>query len=101
MIVAIFSVLIVDYDFSFLSRIQFDWIANVQAFINSISRGLNNFYHSLFEVDFSISNPSFFSFSIILTTGYLLLLTISSGLLWVVGNRVLLSNLNQNKFNGG
>ncbi len=100
-IVTIFSFLTINYDFSIFSRIQFTWASNVQPFFNSISNGLNNLYHSLLEFDLTFSNSSFFSSSNFLSSGYILLLTISASLVWIVGNKLLLSNFNQNNINGG
>ena len=90
-----------DINFPDLSRFQISWFSNVQQFFNSIPNGISSLYQSVLEVDFIFSFRLFFSSSDFLSSGYILLLTISAGLLWVVGNKILLSNLNQNKFNGG
>jgi hypothetical protein len=97
-----FSLTSFDLINSALSDILTIVLSGLQKSIWSIFDGINSFYNLITNIKIPFSNIDVFSVLDAPSLNHLLLFTISSSLLWLVGNRVLLSRINHTyKINGG
>jgi hypothetical protein len=77
-------------------------LSGLQKSIWSIIDGISSFYNLITNIKIPFSNIDVFSVFNAPSLNHLLLFAISSGLLWLLGNRVLLSRINHTyKINGG
>ncbi len=102
LVVISFSLTSFDLINSSLSDILTIVLAGLQKSIWSIFDGINSFYYLITNIKISFNNIDAFSVLDAPSLNHLLLFTISSGLLWLLGNKVLLTRINQNfTINGG
>lgn len=97
-----FSLTSFDLINSSLSDILAIVLSGLQKSIGAIFDGINSFYYLITNIKFSFNNIDTFSVLDAPSLNHLLLFTISSGLLWLLGNKVLLTRINHNyTINGG
>ena len=97
-----FSLTSFDLINSALSDILTIVLSGLQKSIWSIFDGISSFYNLITNIEVTFSNIDALSVLDAPSLNHLLLFTISSGLLWLLGNKVLLTRINQNfTINGG
>ena len=96
------SIISLDLINSFLSDLLTLVLSGLQKSIWSIFDGISSFYNLITSIEITFSNIDALSVLDAPSLNHLLLFTISSGLLWLLGNKVLLTRINQNfTINGG
>ena len=96
------SIISLDLINSFLSDLLTLVLSGLQKSIWSIFDGISSFYNLITSIEVTFSNIDALSVLDAPSLNHLLLFTISSGLLWLLGNKVLLTRINHNyTINGG
>lgn len=96
------SIISLDLINSFLSDLLTLVLSSLQKSIWSIFDGISSFYNLIMNIEITFSNIDALSVLDAPSLNHLLLFTISSGLLWLLGNKVLLTRINHNyTINGG